>query len=248
MPPIGSTDDSTFHVHLTGFGPFRNVDVNPSWEAVQRLHDTVLDSRPSFTSRRTEVDPDSTWSSLNRKIRISSSLLPVKYASVLSQVPPLHTTGTETSGPPDLILHVGVGREGAIRLEQRARKWGYDKLDVDGHLGPFDDAENRRGFAGDAWIELEEELATQVDGARVVASAKRGGVEHVDVSDDAGLYLCEFTFYASLGSALKQNSGRPTPVQFIHVPPFGKPYTLDDLTAALKVLVWSIVNEGGLVL
>ncbi|GAA5949043.1 hypothetical protein JCM3765_003991 [Sporobolomyces pararoseus] len=247
MPPIDAThsqDDSTFHVHLTGFGPFHKVPVNPSWEAVQRLHDTVLPN--PLPSSSTHVNEESTQTrNLRQNIRISSSLIPVKYDSVLSQVPALHTAGFEGSRP-NLVIHVGVGNEGAIRLEQRARKWGYEKLDVDGHLGPLDEVENKRGFKGEDWVECEEELRTRIEGEEVIKSAKRRGIEYIELSEDAGLYLCEFTFYASLASALKQNSGRPTPVQFIHVPPLGKPYSLDELTSALKVLVESIVNEGGL--
>ena len=208
--------------------------MNPSWEAVQKLHDTILSSPSSSHSH--DSNPTS-----HKRIRLTSSLIPVKYSSVLSLVPALHTTGIEGSKP-DLIIHVGVGLDGSIRLEQRARKWGYEKLDVEGQLGPFDEDENKRGFAGGEWMEMREELRTDVDGKMVVEKAKRRGVEHVDISENAGtsdstcqfaiglrlstgeetvtgLYLCEFTYFASLASALKQNSGRPTPVQFIHVPP-----------------------------
>ncbi|GAA5895935.1 uncharacterized protein JCM6883_001664 [Sporobolomyces salmoneus] len=236
IDPLQADKGQAFHVHLTGFGPFNKVPINPSWEAVQKLHDTILPNSPG---------PDEKSSTRPREIRLTSSLIPVKYAAVLSQIPPLHSTGFEGSVP-DLIIHVGVGLEGAIRLEQRARKYGFEKLDVDGQLGPLDELENKRGFRGDEWIEMEEELRTTITGERVVQSAKRRGLEFVELSEDAGLYLCEFTYYASLASASKTNSGRPTPVQFIHVPPLEKPYSLDQLTSALKVLILSIMNEGGL--
>ncbi|GAA5889586.1 hypothetical protein JCM16303_006972 [Sporobolomyces ruberrimus] len=243
VEPSRGSRGSEFHVHITGFGPFHKVPVNPSWEAVQRLHNTTLTKAPRPLDL-TDTTPDSSPSSF-RPIRISSSLIPVRYSSVLSQIPQLHTTGFEGSSP-NLIIHVGVGLEGKIRLEQRARKWGYEKLDVDGQLGPLDELENKRGFKGEEWVEIEEELRTRIDGNRVVECAKRRGIEEIELSENAGLYLCEFTYYCSLGSALKQNSGRPTPVQFIHVPPISKPYSLEQLTSALEILVWSIVNEGGL--
>ena len=85
-----------------------------------------------------------------------------------------------------MIIHVGVGNEGAIRLEQRARKWGYEKLDVDGHLGPLDEVENKRGFRGEDWVECEEELTTRIKGEETVKSAKRRGLEYVELSEDAG--------------------------------------------------------------
>ncbi|GAA5848305.1 hypothetical protein JCM3766R1_004657 [Sporobolomyces carnicolor] len=232
MPPIDK--EAVCHVHLTGFGPFHNVPINPSWEAVQRLNGATLEA------------PVDDQSATPKTIRIKSHLVPVKYSAVLSQIPALHSAGGSDgrTPPPDVLVHVGVGTEGKVRLEQRARKWGYDKLDVDGHLGPFDESENKRGFAGDEWIELDDELATTVDVARVVGDAKRRGLEHVETSHDAGLYLCEFTYYASLASAQKLNSGRPTLVQFVHVPPIGKPYSLDQLTEALKVLVLSIAETA----
>lgn len=78
--------------------------------------------------------------------------------------------------------------EGSIQLEQRARKWGYDKLDVEGQLGPFDEDENKRGFSGIEWMEMREELRTEVDGKAVVENAKRRGVEHVELSENAGMF------------------------------------------------------------
>ena len=39
---------------------------------------------------------------------------------------------------------------------------------------------------------------------------------NVTASSDAGLYLCEYTYYFSLHS-------NPAPTLFIHIPPFDKP-------------------------
>lgn len=61
--------------------------------------------------------------------------------------------------------------------------------------------------------------------------------------------MCEYTFFTS--SAIAQLNAtavaeaRPTPVLFIHVPPCDEPYTVKELTLALQVLVWEIVNGGG---
>ncbi|GAA5930248.1 uncharacterized protein JCM15063_004755 [Sporobolomyces koalae] len=249
MPPLESTE-TEYNVHLTGFGPFHHVPVNPSWEAVQQLDNTTV-PQGSDSTGATRHSGSRDAPAAQRSIRFSSSLLPVKYAAVLSQIPTLHssthTTTTTSSGKsPDLIIHVGVGLEGRIRIESRARKWGYNQLDVEGHLAPLDDGENQRGFAGNEWIELQEGLETTINIDTVVEAAKRRGVQHIETSRDAGLYLCEFTYYASLACALKHNSVDPTPVLFVHVPPIGKPYSLDELTGALRVIAWAVVNEGGL--
>ncbi|GAA6062924.1 hypothetical protein JCM10212_007155 [Sporobolomyces blumeae] len=239
MPPVDPP--RPFHVHLTGFGPFGSHKVNPSWEAVRRLDRTSLDEPPPDLSTH-NLDPTTPSDRRDRPIRLTASLLPVEYDVVLSQVPALHSD----TPPPDLVVHVGVGLDGQVALERRARKWGYAKIDVDGHLAPVDETTGRRGFTGREYSTFQEELETQINIDEVVSNARRKGLRYVAVSDDAGLYLCEFTFYASLASALVSNSGRPTPVQFIHVPSIGKPYSLDELTAALKIVVWSIVNESGL--
>jgi pyroglutamyl-peptidase len=59
-----------------------------------------------------------------------------------------------------------------------------------------------------------------------------------------GLYLCEYTFFTSLASAQLANPASPTPVQFVHVPPIDEPYSLLQLTQAIRLMVWAIVNEG----
>ncbi|BGP41331.1 hypothetical protein JCM10449v2_005308 [Rhodotorula kratochvilovae] len=219
MPPIDplAPAERPFHVHLTGFGPFAHHTTNASWETVRPLNGTVLAAPPSFTSAE-NVTPSDDRSS--RPIHLTSSLLPVKYTSALSLVPALHQHLSTTDAPrSDLIVHCGVsGQDRAIRLEQRARKWGYKNADVDGELAPGA-ADGRRGFVGKRWRECPEELRTKIDVERVCEWAKRRGVERLSPSEDAGLYLCEFSFYTSLASAWLQDPVNPTPVVFVHVPP-----------------------------
>ncbi|GAA6025748.1 hypothetical protein JCM10207_009284 [Rhodosporidiobolus poonsookiae] len=241
MPPIdpaAAHDDRPFHVHLTGFGPFGPYATNPSWEAVRRLDGLILAADPSTSTSSPPTPPRSS----SRPIRLTASLLPVTYSACTALVPALHHAVPK----PDLIVHVGVGLAGSVRLEQRARKWGYEKRDVDGELGPLEERGKRRGCAGEELRGVAEELRTQVAGEKVVDFLRRSGVEHVGLSEGAGLYLCEYTFYSSLAAALLADPSSPTPVQFVHVPPLGQPYTLDDLIGILQLTVWAIVNEGGL--
>jgi len=81
-------------------------------------------------------------------IHITTFEIPVVYASVLSEVPPLHLqppelpdSVTDPGLPPppegyDLIIHVGVGTRGGISLEKRGRKEGYLIPDYEGKLAP----------------------------------------------------------------------------------------------------------------
>ncbi|GAA5846466.1 hypothetical protein JCM9279_001385 [Rhodotorula babjevae] len=239
-------DQQPFRVHLTGFGPFASHTTNASWETVRPLDGTVLDAPPTFPGAP-PTDSTLDTSSRRRPIHLSTSLLPVKYSAVLSSVPALHSIDTDTSRPPyDLVIHCGVsGDDRAVRLEQRACRFGYDKKDVDGELAPRA-ADGRRGFSGAEWDGCAEELRTMVNAARVWHVARNRGVEHLSPSQDAGLYLCEFSLYASLASARLRNPDRPTPVLFVHVPPLDTPYSAEELTAVMRILVWAIVNEGGL--
>ncbi|GAA5890030.1 hypothetical protein JCM6882_009207 [Rhodosporidiobolus microsporus] len=246
MPPI-DLEERPFHVHLTGFGPFASYSSNPSWEAVKPLNDTVLAAPPTpLNLPAPRVDPASPCPP-SRPIRLTSSLLPVTYAAASKFVPLLHRGGPDGSRRPDLVIHCGVGLSGAVKLEQRARKWGYEKQDVDGELATREEGGGvRRGCTAQELEGAEEELRTRIDGKRVQDWLKKSGVEHLDLSEDAGLYLCEFTYYTSLASSQLYGADQPVPVQFVHVPPLNNPYSLEQLTTILKLIIWAIVNEGGL--
>lgn len=67
---------------------------------------------------------------------------------------------------------------------------------------------------------------------------------------DAGHFLCDFLFYASLAEA-KRNAAKQekdkarstppkmTPVLFMHCPPVGQPFETEEVTDAIKkVVLW----------
>ncbi|GAA5974475.1 hypothetical protein JCM11641_003240 [Rhodosporidiobolus odoratus] len=132
MAPVLVADTNEFHVHLTGFGPFGKHSLNPSWEAIKHLNDHTISPPPvepnqvQSTHSNSDLASSSSsppaCSSTPKKLCLTTSLLPVSYTSIGSLLPLLH------SSPPDLIVHVGVGKEGKIRLEQCARKWGYSQI------------------------------------------------------------------------------------------------------------------------
>lgn len=99
----------------------------------------------------------------------------------------------EETPPPELVIHVGVSAgDSAIRLEQRARKFGYNSLDAAGNLAPSTRSEDvdvegaRRGFVGEEWEAAPEELRTVVDADKVIRWVKSQGVAFISQSDDAG--------------------------------------------------------------
>ncbi|CAO1619905.1 unnamed protein product [Parajaminaea phylloscopi] len=144
----------TLHVLLTGFGPFGDYVLNPSWDSVQHLHERVF-----YGKAHNQVTD----------IRVQSINLPVFYHSTLDTVPRLHGNlplspyaradfdrrgpqegqqGLGSSFPEgwsvdvpdgrcfDAIIHVGVGARGAFKLESQAHKDGYLLPDASGRLAP----------------------------------------------------------------------------------------------------------------
>lgn len=59
---------------------------------------------------------------------------------------------------------------------------------------------------------------------------------HVEVSDDAGSFVCEYTYYTSMDSAT-------APVVFVHVPPLGAPYDLTKLQVMMRRLITVVVED-----
>lgn len=81
---------------ITGYGPFKNYTINPSWEAVKK------------------IDPIPGWEIIKQQLDVEyDKVASFKYPSDL-----------------DLIIHVGVGRDGPLRLESLANNSPYVKSDT----------------------------------------------------------------------------------------------------------------------
>ena len=162
-------EDDTFRVLLTGFGvsvsiqsylvlpllnllqvqPFSNYKVNPSWLAVEPLHNTVISIDPQTNPAVIDGQPvllDDP--SPIRPIHISVLQIPVSYEAVLDIVPGLHARPPvlpkfDTSFPPppdkgyDFIFHIGVAGRGPLRMEKLGHKLGYHMKDAGGKLAPI---------------------------------------------------------------------------------------------------------------
>ncbi|KAK4050614.1 hypothetical protein OIV83_003340 [Microbotryomycetes sp. JL201] len=263
MAPLDPTASASHLATLSRepFRPFHTYKQNPSWLAVEPLGGTTIQQRPrpldtggSATDGLDDVQCDNVNA---RPIHITTELVPVTYKASSAATKRIHSANSPKY---DLVVHVGVGLSGAIKLERRARKLGYDKADVDNELAPRN-ALGQRGFVDSEFERFAQEIRTDVNVDKVVAWCKtHGGVTQIKDSDDAGLYLCEFTLFGSLArsriraqhSGASDNSAtessQSTPVQFIHVPPLapGEPYDVKQLTAAIRLILWAMVNEGGL--
>ncbi|KAL8290137.1 hypothetical protein RQP46_003076 [Phenoliferia psychrophenolica] len=234
-----------FRVHITSFGPFRQIKENPSYLATKNLGGTTLTHAPPAFPSSAATPPSLATPGATpldgaapapapRTILISTECIPTVYTSVNERVHALHglfpagdKSAVNSEISYDLILHVGVGRPGTAKLEMRGRRYGYLKTDAEEKLAPIAGPEGheRRGYVAAEWdgvgqVGIDgEELWTNVKSAVVRDWVKSKGVDHIETSDDAGLYLCEFSIFGSLGAAKRAaRGGAETPVQFLHIP------------------------------
>lgn len=124
-----------------------------------------------------------------------------------------------------LCIHCGVGLPGKIRLEMRAHNTRYVRLDNNNTFPP-----TRTCVAG-----APDYLDTRVN-LEAVLEELRGRLpdsdELVELSINAGRFLCEFTYFFSM------QLGR-APVLFVHVPPLSESVSLADLVVRLRTIIGS---------
>ncbi|CAE6508185.1 unnamed protein product [Rhizoctonia solani] len=226
-------------VLVTGFGAFKEIKTNPSWLAVKPLDNQTL----KFTQ---PADSAHSHAPISRPVEIEAHIsaleVPVTYSAVLNTVPPLHA-----SKQYDVIVHVGVRRKvEGLAIERLAHKTGYNEPDAeDRHCNPIggkpkagdEGAENEpvnRGF-GRGFEQFGEELRTGINVDEVVKHLKSKGLEYTSPSDDPGRYLCDFIYFCSLACARKEKS--KANVLFMHVPPVGLPYQVEDMTKAVEGII-----------
>ncbi|KAN0059991.1 hypothetical protein ACQY0O_007964 [Thecaphora frezii] len=188
----------------------------------------ILDTIPRLHSATHAYSPDATlW--FDPRCDTASGLAGVpdkSYPQGYSIQPPSPEDGW------DVILHVGVGRQGGVECETLAHKLGYNLPDAAECLAPLVDTEQRgieatngaqrqgadgkaiaeslavkdgkeRGF-GKGYEEFPEVQKTEVDVPGLMEWLKQQGIKDVQTSTNAGRYLCEFILYASLCEAQRR--------------------------------------------
>ncbi|XP_023219839.1 pyroglutamyl-peptidase 1-like [Centruroides sculpturatus] len=106
--------NSTFDVNqpniiITGFGPFRDIEVNSSWIAVRELAKVGIDG-----------------------VNLIIKEIPVEYETVTKIIPELWK-----KYKPAMVVHCGVSSSAkTLVLEQLAHNNGYESPDVTGNLPP----------------------------------------------------------------------------------------------------------------
>uniref|UniRef100_A0A8D0XGA1 Pyroglutamyl-peptidase I n=1 Tax=Sus scrofa TaxID=9823 RepID=A0A8D0XGA1_PIG len=148
--------------------------------------------------------------------------IPVEYQTVQRLIPALWEKHS-----PQLVVHVGVsGMATAVTLEKCGHNKGYKGLD------------NCRFCPGSQCCVEDgpESIDSIIDMDAVCKRVTTLGLDvSVTISQDAGRYLCDFTYYTSL----YQSHGRSA---FVHVPPLGKPYNADQLGRALRAIIEEMLD------
>jgi len=163
---------------VTGFGPFGDVQHNPSGELALAL----------------DADPPS-------GMRVAATVLPVTFDGV----PGALERHVKQAGPPAALLSMGVHPGAGFRLERRARARPTSQVvDNLGRVGGDHGADRERVSTLDL-----DQLQTWLTPFAEASSTS------VVVSDDAGGYVCDWTYQHLLQHA--EHFG--VPGLFLHVPP-----------------------------
>lgn len=203
------------NIVVTGFGLFKDHKANPSWECI-RDNKLIID-RPQVNLITKQVD--------------------VCYDVVDQAVDSLWH-----EHKPWLMVHVGLAaHETGIRLERLARAGPYVKDDIkccaphkqlvqDGDAPDLRADRSSRGF---------EERMTCLNVDKICDTLEslhaQGKIAMpVKVSQDAGLYLCEYIYHKSLLCSDR--------AVFIHVPSMDR-FRPEDITSALKYTIEAIIDD-----
>lgn len=187
---------------ITGFGPFKDILINPSWLAVSALPASIS----SFSIVKKEMAVD--------------------YQQVTAIVPELIN-----EYKPQLVIHVGVGHAGALKLETMANNTGYNQPDINGHLPSKQSV---------VQYPAQEPMCTSIPVDEIVHQACALGLA-VQPSNNAGRFLCEFIYATTMYYSEKCMHG--IPCLFIHVPPLDAPYSHHELNHALLQVVELVIAQ-----
>ncbi|KAJ1992932.1 hypothetical protein H4R33_000869 [Dimargaris cristalligena] len=226
------------NILITGFEPFGTPRpaTNSSWEAIKGLEGLEI---PVFHGGKLSV------------LRVHVHRLPVEYDGVLQAVRDLHLPTEGNSPHYDFYIHVGQAKPDQCALEQFARRTGYVRADNHGKSLPDQQCPPLGGEPMPTRFESTVSVAGLAQYLRDVCQQPL-----VHASNDAGLYLCEFTYYVSMyyqwqhtraqGQHLTTPEEPPSSssvpvgnVLFIHIPPENQPMSLDQSRALiLSTLQW----------
>lgn len=153
--------------------------------------------------------------------------VPVEYEAVSTLVPRLWEQHR-----PVLAVHCGMDAGAqALALEQVANNGGYCALDNQGALPS-------QGLCSGSCPQ-QKLLRTDFDLETLCQKLKAANCQvPVQVSSDAGRFMCEFIYYTSLNIS-------PSTV-FVHVPPVDRPFSVEQLASTVGTIIVNLLEQMGL--
>ena len=165
------------------------------------------------------------WNDLENMLIIEE--IPVEYEFIQKNVPEKWKDKM-----PDFVVHVGVKRQAkSLTLEVLAHNDGYEAPDVKSCYPP--------GHCcipgGPDSLKCCLDLPQLCENVNQTCSETGLGVDAC-LSENAGRYLCEFIYYKSLHTMQGKSL-------FIHVPPLDQPYSVLQLSEALRIVIKNIIKQ-----
>lgn len=210
-------------VHVTGFGPFEGVPINPTTTLAESVREEEgVGSVQILKVAVAEADSD--------------------LEELLAQValPIGSEASTEEKGRNTIVLHMGVaGKAKAFRLESR----GYNEAnfrvpDENGVVmehAPIDPSE-----ATDVWHSSMLDVDALCVALRGDMPALGLDPDQVVVSHDAGRFLCNYVYFRSLSAARRSSNLHAL---FLHVPPVDV-VPIDLQLLFVKTLIQHLVSPS----
>jgi pyrrolidone-carboxylate peptidase len=115
--------------------------------------------------------------------------------------------------------------------------------------GPYQKPDNQNDVPDGNYTQGPDTLYTKVDVEQVFEWGKKEknwDAEAVRVCADAGLYLCEWTFFLSLRESQKEDTKHAT-VLFIHVPTIGDgkgQMSLQRMTELVSEIIEGVISHA----
>ncbi|XP_048337729.1 pyroglutamyl-peptidase 1-like protein isoform X2 [Sphaerodactylus townsendi] len=151
----------------------------------------------------------------------------------IAELPPAYQKAKElvckiwATRQPHFMIHIGLASpcKATVIVEQCGKNRGYRERDVCGFL-PED---------GCCVSEGPERIESTIDMKSVWKNLLAEGIDTI-FSRDAGRYICDYTYYASL----YYGNGKAA---FIHVPPLSKWVTAEFLGRALQTVILQMLKQ-----
>lgn len=157
--------------------------------------------------------------------KVVSVELPVDYRKVWQRVPELIK-----EHDPAVVIHFGVFMNGPLRFERQARN----------SIGTLNDVAGYHPEDGRVVEDGPMMYESRLPEAELLKDMPEAGYEMV-ASEDAGRYVCEFTFFTEI--YFQEKLGKSSSAGFIHVAPLNRPLSARKLKKAMRKAVEIILKK-----